>query len=445
MLDRLMFTKTDNAPLIIFRVFFGVLVSFECFGAILTGWVKSTLIDPRFTFTFIGFEWLQPLPGIGMYIYFSVMGILGILIAIGYKYRFSSLAFLVLWIGVYLMQKSNYNNHYYLLVLIAGFMAFFPAHRDFSADAAQNPSLRSTTMPGYVRWVFIAQLFLVYTYASIAKLYGDWLDFGIIKILMRDKAHYYFIGDLLQEPMVHKVIGLFGILFDLLIVPALLWRPTRKHAFIVSVFFHIFNAIVFQIGIFPFLSLAFSVFFFEPETIRRIFFKSRIPYLGAKIEIPSHRRILYLVFGAYFLFQLVMPIRHCFIKDDVLWTEEGHRMSWRMMLRSRSGKTDFYVVDKSNGEKKMIDLKGYLTPKQMGRIGSYPDFMWQFAQYLKKENNMEGKDVSVHVSSRVSINGRPIRTFIDPKADLASVPWHHFKHNEWILPSEKEEKRKNVR
>jgi len=114
MLDRLLFTKTDNAPLVIFRVFFGVLVSLECYGAILTGWVKSTLVDPKFTFTFIGFEWLQPLPGNGMYIYFFVMGTLGILMAIGYKYRFSSISFFLLWTAVYLMQKTSYNNHYYL-------------------------------------------------------------------------------------------------------------------------------------------------------------------------------------------------------------------------------------------------------------------------------------------------------------------------------------------
>ncbi|WP_316930169.1 HTTM domain-containing protein [Leeuwenhoekiella sp. MAR_2009_132] len=35
--------------------------------------------------------------------------------------------------------------------------------------------------------------------------------------------------------------------------------------------------------------------------------------------------------------QLELPLRHWIIKDDVLWTEEGHRLSWRMMLRSKGG------------------------------------------------------------------------------------------------------------
>jgi hypothetical protein len=437
MLNRLLFTKMDNAPLIIFRVFFGLLVSLECYGAIVTGWVKSTLIDPEFTFTFIGFEWLQPLPGVGMYLYFFVMGTLGILMAMGYKYRFSAFAFLVLWTGVYLMQKSSYNNHYYLLILIAGFMAFFPANRSFSIDARQHPKLHTNAMYAYVKWIVVAQLFLVYTYAAIAKMYGDWLDFGIIKILMQSKADYYVIGGLLQHPVLHQFLGISGILFDLFIVPALLWKPTRKYAFIASIFFHLFNSIVFQIGI---------VFFFEPETIRRLFFKQKTPYVAAELALPSYKNGLLLVLGLYFLLQLLLPLRHHLIADDVLWTEEGHRMSWRMMLRSRAGTTDFYVVDQTSKQKTKVDLKAYLTPKQIRRINSYPDFIWQFAQRLKKEQSAAGKSVSVYVDAKVSINGKPLKRFIDPEVDMAKVPWDHFKHHPWILPSEKaaSPKRKSI-
>ena len=184
MLNRFLFTKIDNSPLIIFRIFFGILVALECYGAILTGWVRRTMIEPQFTFNFIGFDWLQPLPGNGMYFYFFSMGALGCFIALGYKYRFSIISFTVLWTGVYLMQKTSYNNHYYLLVLISGLMCFFPAHRSHSMDVRQNPKLKSDSMFGWVKWAVILQLLIVYVYASIAKLYEDWLDFRIIKILM---------------------------------------------------------------------------------------------------------------------------------------------------------------------------------------------------------------------------------------------------------------------
>ncbi|HSR60491.1 MAG TPA: HTTM domain-containing protein, partial [Robiginitalea sp.] len=68
-MKRLLFSRIDNSPLVLFRICFGVLIALECFGAIATGWVRRTLVEPEFTFPFIGFEWLQPLPGMGMYGY----------------------------------------------------------------------------------------------------------------------------------------------------------------------------------------------------------------------------------------------------------------------------------------------------------------------------------------------------------------------------------------
>lgn len=435
MLDRFLFKQIDNSPVLIFRIFFGILVSLECYGAIATGWVKKNLIDPEFTFNFIGLDWLQPLPGIGMYLYFIVMGTLGIFIALGYRYRFSAGAFALLWTAVYLMQKTAYNNHYYLLILIALIMAFMPANRDYSLDARRNPSIRTNHMSAYLKWAIVLQLFIVYTYASVAKLYGDWLDFSIIEILFKNKKSYPIIGGLLQAPLVHRVVGISGILFDLLIVPALLWKPTRKWAFVASLFFHLFNSIVFQIGIFPYLALAFTVFFFEPETIRKLFFKKKEPYLENVFTVPPQRELVLGILSLYFLIQLVLPIRHYFIEDDVLWTEEGHRMSWRMMLRSRTGITTFKIVNHTNGNSYLVNLDDYLSRGQKSKIKSYPDFMWQFAQRLKREYNEKGEDISVFVNSRVSINGKPYQEFIDPKIDLGNVSWNYFGHNDWILPS----------
>ncbi|MBQ4913779.1 HTTM domain-containing protein [Maribacter sp. MMG018] len=439
MLNRLLFQKIDNSPLIIFRIFFGILVSLECFGAIATGWVRRNLVEPQYTFPFIDFAWLETLAGPGMYFYFFAMGCLGIFIALGYKYRISSIAFTVLWTGSYLMQKGAYNNHYYLLILISFLMCFFPASTDYSLDVKYGNKPKENSMYGYVKWAIVLQLFIVYTYASIAKMYGDWLDFGMIKILMKSKADYFLVGELLQQPWIHKIIGSVGILFDLLVVPALLWKPTRKIAFYASIFFHLFNSFIFQIGIFPYLSLAFSVFFFEPETIRKIFFKRKTPFKNTKTVFPKYKNAVLLGFCCYFTLQLLLPIRHHFIKDDVLWTEEGHRMSWRMMLRSRSGKGKFKVI-KKNGKEIHVSINDYLTKSQKRKVFSHPDFAWQFAQYLKKEFSTDNETVAVYlVNSKVSINGRPYTPFIDPEVNLADTPWKPLEHSEWILPSKLED------
>ena len=106
-----------------------------------------------------------------------------------------------------------------------------------------------------------------------------------------------------------------------------------------------------------------------------------------------------------------------------------------MMLRSRSGIATFIVVDKATGDTITVDKEKYLSPRQLRSVSSKPDMIWQFAQHLEAIYAAEGKEVEVYVDCRVSINGRPLKKFIDPKVDLAAEEWSHFSHSEWILPS----------
>ncbi|WP_179344420.1 HTTM domain-containing protein [Winogradskyella ursingii] len=434
-MNKFLFKHIDNSSLIIFRMIFGLLCFLETAGAVVTGWIRRTLIEPDFTFSFIGFEWLQPLPGDWMYVYYIVMSIFGLLIMVGYKYRFSMFMFAVMWTSTYLMQKSSYNNHYYLLSLLSFIMVFLPAHRFASIDVKLNPSLRRISMPNWCKWVFIIQLLIVYTYASAAKFYPDWLDTTVIELLMRNKADISVIGGILQHSFVHHVIAYGGILFDGLIIPLLLFKPTRKYIFFISIFFHLFNSIVFQIGIFPYLSLSFSLFFFEPKTIHSLFLKRKPFYDKNEVSAPKHSSIILACLSTYFIIQMALPLRHHFFKDDVLWTEEGHRLSWRMMLRAKGGRTSYTVIDTKTNNAIRINLDDYLTKKQQRGASNKPDVIWQFAQHLKKKFAQEGQDVKVYVTSYVSVNGKPSKQLIDPEVDLANERWHHFKHHDWILPS----------
>jgi len=438
MLNNWLFKHIDNSALVVFRVIFGLLCFLETVGAIFTGWIKRTLVEPDFTFNFIGFEFLQPLPGTGMYFYYAIMGFFGLLIMVGYKYRFSMLAFTLMWSATYLMQKSSYNNHYYLLMLLSAIMVFLPAHKYASFDAKLNPQITCYSMPQWCRIVIILQLFIVYTYASIAKIYPDWLDGSVIKILMSGKKHYFLIGDLLQQKWLQYILAYGGILFDGLIVPLLLFKPTRKYAFIVSIFFHLFNSIVFQIGIFPYLSLAFTLFFFPAEKIQKLFLKKKPFYKLYDIIIPKSKQPIIIIFGIYFLIQIGLPLRHHFIEDNVLWTEEGHRLSWRMMLRSKSGKTSYIVENKRTKKRIDIKLDNYLSKKQIRSASAKPDVIWQFAQRLKQDFKDKGEDVAVYINAKISVNGKPYKTLINPDIDIASVKWHVFKHNNWILPSKED-------
>ena len=226
-----------------------------------------------------------------------------------------------------------------------------------------------------------------------------------------------------------------GILFDGLIIPLLLFKNTRKYAFFASIFFHLFNSIVFQIGIFPYLALAFSLFFFEPKVIKNLFLKKKELYLNEEIRIPKYKTVLVSLFSIYFLVHIARPLRQHFFEDDVLWTEEGHRLSWRMMLRAKSGNIKYTVMDQESNNVVSIKLSDYLTKKQQRSASTKPDVIWQFAQHLKQVFAKKGKSVEVYVRAYVSVNGKPSKQLIDPKVDLANEEWYHFKHHDWILPS----------
>lgn len=429
---KILFKAIDNSPLVVFRIFFGFLVACESFGAILTGWVKRILIDPEVTFSFIGFEWLKPLPGFGMYFYFIAMGVFGLAIMFGYRYRLAIISYTLLWAGVYFMQKTAYNNHYYLLLLISFLLIFLPANSYASLDVRQNRIKEENTMPYWISLLFIIQVAIVYVFASIAKFYPDWLDGTFTRNLLADSTNVIALKKLFLQKWFYLFIAYMGIVFDLLIVPLLLFKKTRMLALLASLTFHLFNAIFLEIGIFPFFALTFALFFYEPETIRSVFLREK-----TSIETENGhsnyygKKIVYFLIIPYLIIQLLLPLRHHFIEGDVLWTEEGHRLSWRMMLRERSGFIHIRIKDLKTGKLSVYDYRKNLTDKQIQNLATKPDIIWQYCQYIKKE--FKGKEIAIFIDCKNSINRKEYKTLIDPKFDMAKAKWNYFRHNEWLF------------
>lgn len=429
---KILFKAIDNSPLIVFRILFGFLIACESFGAILTGWVKRVLTDPQFTFSFIGFEWLQPLPGFGMYFYFVLMGFFGLAIMLGYRYRIAITSYTILWAGVYFMQKSSYNNHYYLLLLISFLLIFLPANRYASLDVKQNRVSEEKTMPYWISLLFIIQVGIVYVFASLAKFYPDWLDGTFTKNLLSGTTSRPFFLELFSQKWFYLFIAYAGILFDLLIVPFLLFKKTRTLALIASVIFHIFNSITLQIGIFPFFALTFALFFYEPETIRRLFLRKKPKLEDENLSQNLYgKRIVYFLMIPYLIIQIALPLRHHFIEGDVLWTEEGHRLSWRMMLRERNGYITIQIKDLKTGNVSIYNYRKNLTNKQAQNLATKPDFIWQYCQRIKEE--YKGKPIAIYIDCKNSINRKEYKSLIDPNYDMAKAEWNYFAHNEWIL------------
>lgn len=423
--------EVDNSSLVLFRMGFGFLAAAESWGAIMTGWVQDAFVSPKFTFSFIGLDWLQPLEGNGMLYYYFLMGCFGMLIMLGLFYRFSTFMFLVLWTGTYLMQKSHYNNHYYLLVLLSALMMIVPAHKSYALDAKWGLTNRSETCYyGYI-FLFLAQLTIVYFFASFNKIYPDWLAAKPIGLWFEMKKGMPIIGPVLEQRWFQYVISYGGILYDGTIVFLLFNRSTRKIGFVLSIAFNLFNSLVFQIGIFPYLMILSSVLFYPGENMRKVFLKNKpIATPSPSLFAPG----LTWIFLIYLCIQTLLPLRHWMIPGDVNWTEEGHRMSWRMMLRSKTGSGIISVVDGVTGKKATVPLKAYLTSSQMTKVKAFPDMTWQFAQRIKSVYEEKGwQDVKVYAHLNASLNGGNFYPIIDPMVDLAVVDWSYFWHSDWKL------------
>ena len=386
-LNRL-FKEVDNSPLIAFRIIFGFLLFYHILAALLNGTVYKNFIQPPFTFNFIGFDFLQPLPGPGMYFYFGLMALLALMIMLGAWYRLSMAGFTILWTGIYLMQKSDYNNHYYLVLLVCFLMVFMPANRYYSLDVKRKAVTKKLSCPQWVTWIFIAQVAVIYFFAAISKLSADWFSGKFIAIQFSRLSTQHIAGILYGQKWFQLLVCYGGFFFDLLIVPLLLWKKTRPYAFLLSCLFHVFNSFTFRIGIFPYLSIALNLFFLEPEKVRRFFFKNKPPFVYSDnncIHKSINRQLVIYGLGIYLFIQVILPMRSWFFPGNVFWTEEGYRMSWKMMLRSKSGKVHFKVIDPGSGKIWNIDPSKIFTPSHVMWLAISPDIIWQYAQRIKNE------------------------------------------------------------
>src|SRR5436190_19854276 len=203
-----------------------------------SGRVRYYYIEPRFHFTYYPFDWAQPLPGVGMYVLFLALAILAVAIAAGCCYRLACLLFAAGFTYVFLLDATNYQNHYYLIVLLSWLLAILPTHGAVSVDAALRPNIRSDTAPAWTLWLLRFHVALPYFFGGVAKLDADWYSGVPMRQLLAVHSGLPLIGPFLASPSTALAFAWGGLLFDLSIVPLLLWKRTRAPAYVLCVLFH---------------------------------------------------------------------------------------------------------------------------------------------------------------------------------------------------------------
>jgi hypothetical protein len=438
----LFFSSRHIAPLITLRIVFGGLMLFSTVRFFWKGWINSLYIAPKFHFSFYGFEWVKPLGETGMYVLFAVMAISSLFILLGLFYRASALLFFLSFTYVELIDKTYYLNHYYFICLISFLMILVPAQRYFSLDANRNPGIRTSYVPAWTIMVFKLQLLIVYVFAGIAKITPEWLLEAMpLKIWLPANSHLPLIGGLLTQEWVAYVFSWIGMLFDLSIVFFLTNASTRSVAYFFVIVFHVVTAWFFKIGMFPFIMIGMTLLFFSESFHKRCIqklqqlFRSEDPgeeEVIAPFVKPLHAKFVYGVLVVYFLLQVLVPLRYLLYPGELLWTEEGYRFSWRVMLMEKSGTAFFYVKDKS-GALSEVNTKEFLTPFQEKMMSTQPDMILQFAHHLEAEYKKRGiQDPVITTDAYIRLNGRGSRLMIDNTVDLAKEKESLFP-KKWIL------------
>jgi len=500
-----LFEPVPIAPLVQFRMALGAILLWEVYRYLSSGWPRQLFLEPGLLFHYYGFEWVRPLPERWHLAVFPVLAVLALCVLVGLFYRIAAALLFIGWAYVFLLDQALYLNHLYLVTVVIGLSAFLPANRAWSIDAWMRPRLQVTTVPRWTLTLLRAQVGLVYFYGGIAKLNPDWLSGVPMQLMLLDRAD--LIGQPAGEPWVAYFFAYGGMLFDLLIVPVLWWKPTRIVGLLLAIGFHLANHVLFNIGIFPWFMLAATIILWPPYplsmlSLARIYGTLVIagmmltpvagrelpawslalvpiviglwtlrfwapdwakydPFAGrekdtqaAEAVPPAVRPVALSLLALFFVWQVLMPLRHFVYPGDVSWHEQGHKWSWHMKLRRKApaGAT-FFVLDRNDrmigmyalqmrddglGLVPLVDPAQVGTPlssRQARTMATRPELILQFAHFLRDKYDEAGLEPeSVTANVQVSLNGRPPQHLIDPEANLAVAEDRIWPPADWILP-----------
>jgi vitamin K-dependent gamma-carboxylase len=435
--ERELFRPVDNASLVAFRIAFGVLMVVAVGRYFAHDWIGDFYVAPRVFFPYPGFEWIVPLPGAAMYALFAVLGIAALCVTVGLWYRAGAAIFCLGFTYAHLIDRTNYLNHYYLVSLLSALMIVLPLHHAASLDAWRRPALRATTAPAWAMWLLRFQLGIVYVFGAVAKLNPDWLlRAEPLRIWLGANIDIPLLGPWLEQVWTAYASSYVGLVFDATVVPLLLWRRTRPTAYVAVVVFHLLTALLFPIGIFPWLMIALTPIFFAPDWPRRLWRVARVPSCNAADDpvLTLRRRLGVAVLAVYALLQIAVPLRHLLYPSDLYWTEEGFRFAWQIMVMEKYGNAVFTVTDPASGTAWRAVPAAELTALQVRMMATQPDMILSYAHHLAHEYGARvGHAVEVRGEVRVTLNGRPNRPLVDPTVDLARVP-SGTPARVWLLP-----------
>ena len=402
-----------------------------------------------FHFHYWGFSWVNPLPPIWMNVVLSLWALTAFCVALGIFYRWTIICLGVVIAYFFLLEKAQYLNHFYLILVINAFLILIPTHKTsiFKIKSSSGDLIYHQPIPKYYLLIMQSLIGLVYFYGGIAKINPDWLD-GLPLRLWYQNVDLGFFSSMISIEQFAYFASYAGLILDLMVWPALLWRHTRWLAIIGLVIFHLINTFTFSIGVFPWLMLWATILFLNESFLQKIAQKlqflnlmSRIPRKDLTTSSPPEplSRLSQTLVITLFISQLLIPLRHHLIPGNVAWTEDGHKFSWRMKLRSKAGKIKIKMVHPVSGKTYPVPLEDFLSNRQIRKMSVRPDMIVELSHALAEDCGglYPGITCKIYVDSFISLNGRPLQRYINDQLDMGQAQQLFLERSSFILPEPK--------
>lgn len=480
--EEFFFHPVDGSYLGFFRFLFGLILIGEIHEFYRDGWIQTFYVRAPMLTTYDLFPNLTALSAQGMESLFGILLLATFGITLGLFPRISSGIFFFGFGYSFLLQKARYLNHYYLVLLLAFLFMFLPSDRCFSvrswfrtlnretppkprtpgiypgqeaeAELLEVDPERSVPMGAYL--ILRAQIGLVYLFAAVAKLHPDWMLGVTTSRMLWPHADLPWVGAYAHTEAAALFVAWGGILIDGFAFPLLSWGRTRGLMLFFLTCFHLSNSYLFNIGIFPWMMLATSFLFLDPDRWRvhrdRVLAPlGRLFPVAAWVNGARERRRLgvrpapfsgqrslagrlaYGGFWAWVLVQCLIPLRALTFENPPEFTDVGHRFSWRMKLRARHGNAVVVALDKNTLKTYLILPQKFLPFWLSRKIQKDPDQLRQFCVYMKRILGEDGLfNVDLRVVALMSLNGREPQHLVDPMVDFTQVERVRFGMAPWI-------------
>ena len=429
-----LFAPVDGASLAVFRILFGAVILYEAWRYDTNNWIEDKFLFPAFRFSYQGFGWVDPLsPDIMLWVT-KLLAICAFLVMVGLFYRVAAAGLFLLFSYIFLLDKAQYLNHFYFTILLAFILVIVPAHRVWSFDRLRGAVAGGAVMPAWALFLARGQMEIMLLWAGIVKLNRDWLNGLPLHAWLANDAGDFppFVAALLRSPDFGVLAAWGAALLHLVGAPLLLVPRVRVAVFFIYAGFHLSNHFLWQIGIFPWLTIVGTTLFLDASWPRRIMGQKPPTVSGVQRFQPSGITLAFVCL--WLASQALLPVRPYLYNGTVAWNEQGHRFSWRMKLRDKEGDIAFRVVDPRSGKVWHIDLDDYLDGRQARKMVARPDMILEFAHHLRDRFKRVHalQEVQVFVQSFVSVNGRPMARYIAPDRDLAKVERTFLLQDDWI-------------